>query len=189
MTELIVLTGGPGAGKTAILEVVRRTWGGAVDVLPEAAGIIFSGGFPRRPSLPARRAAQRAIFHVQRQLELVALEERNAPVVLCDRGTLDGVAYWPGDPAEFWRSVGAAHDSELARYSAVIHLRTPDIAHGYNHQNPVRTESAEQAAEIDQRILIAWAGHPRRFVIPSSDNFVDKLDATLNVLRALGAGV
>src|SRR5690242_15099817 len=43
----VVLTGGPGAGKTAVLELVRQSFCSHVHVLPEAAGILFTGGFPR----------------------------------------------------------------------------------------------------------------------------------------------
>lgn len=34
----VVLTGGPGAGKTAVLELIRRSFCEHVKVLPEAAG-------------------------------------------------------------------------------------------------------------------------------------------------------
>src|SRR5262245_41814414 len=95
-TKLVVLTGGPGAGKTAILELIKHHGCEHVVVLPEAATIVFRGGFPRGVSEPARRAAQRAIFHVQRELEQLALEEGRGAVALCDRGTIDGLAYWPG---------------------------------------------------------------------------------------------
>ncbi|MEO7730300.1 MAG: hypothetical protein ABIY55_04965, partial [Kofleriaceae bacterium] len=57
----IVLTGGPGAGKTAVLELMRRTLCKHVTVLPEAAGIVFGGGFPRGAVPVLRRASQRAI--------------------------------------------------------------------------------------------------------------------------------
>src|SRR5262245_25592869 len=86
--KLLVLTGGPGGGKTAVLEIVRKHFCEHVVVLPEAATIIFGGGFPRGVSAAARRAAQRAIFHVQLELEAMAIEEGRAPVVLCDRGTV-----------------------------------------------------------------------------------------------------
>src|SRR4051812_47156134 len=86
----IVLTGGPGGGKTAVLELVRHTFCSHVNVLPEAAGIVFGGGFPRGEPDPVRRAGQRAIFYVQRELEATQ-EGSNAAIVLCDRGTVDGV--------------------------------------------------------------------------------------------------
>ena len=179
----IVLTGGPGAGKTAVLEVVQRHFCPHVAVLPEAASILFGGGFPRRPSLPARRAAQRAILRVQHELERMVLEEGHLAVALCDRGTVDGEAYWPGPPAELWADLGTTHEAELGRYAAVIHLRVPP-PESYNHQNPVRTETAEEAAAIDARIAEAWRGHPRRFVVDSSADFMTKLAEAVRLLRA-----
>ena len=68
----IVLTGGPGAGKTAVLELIRQSFCAHVKVLPESAGIIFGGGFPRSDGAELRQATQRAIFYVQRELEIVA---------------------------------------------------------------------------------------------------------------------
>ena len=91
----IVLTGGPGAGKTAVLELVRQFFCQHIQVLPEAASILFSGGFPRGESTGTRRATQRAIYYVQRELERSADQAGLAAVVLCDRGTVDGAAYWP----------------------------------------------------------------------------------------------
>lgn len=49
----IVLTGGPGAGKTALLELIRQSFCAHVKVLPEAASIIFGGGFPGRTMIRA----------------------------------------------------------------------------------------------------------------------------------------
>jgi predicted ATPase len=181
-TRRIVLTGGPGAGKTAVLELVRQEFCAHVEILPEAAGIIFGGGFPRTGSLEWRRSAQRAIYFVQRELEATA-EAGNSAVVLCDRGTVDGAAYWPG-PESFWDSVGTTLKSELERYDAVIHLQTPSIDSGYNNGNPLRTESATAAAEIDAKLLEIWRGHRRRFIVPPSADFLEKATRTLAILRA-----
>jgi predicted ATPase len=43
-TRRIVLTGGPGAGKTATLEMIKHAFCEHVRVLPEAATIVFGGG-------------------------------------------------------------------------------------------------------------------------------------------------
>jgi len=146
----VVLTGGPGAGKTAVLELVKASFCDHVVILPESAGIVFGGGFPRRPDPGTSQASQRAIFYVQRELENAA-EGYNPAVILCDRGTVDGGAYWTGAP-DLWTSVGTTLPVQLGRYSAVIHLRTPAAHHGYNHNNPLRLESAAEAAAIDERI-------------------------------------
>lgn len=184
----IVLTGGPGAGKTAILELVRRALPTRVRVLPESAGVLFGGGFPRGDSAAMRRAAQRAIFYTQRELEAIADDTTDEAVVLCDRGTVDGAAYWPG-PGDFWAEVGTTLADQLARYDAVIHLRTPSPEHGYNHVNPLRVESAIEAAAIDERILAAWAGHPRRSVIAAAPDFLVKASEALARITELLPGL
>jgi predicted ATPase len=181
--RFVVLTGGPGAGKTAVLAVVRRHFCEHVAVLPEAASIVFGGGFPRAERVAARRAAQRAIYSVQVELERMVLEERIAAVALCDRGTLDGLAYWPGHPESFFADVGTDPSAMQARYAAVIHLRTPPPERGYNHRNPLRGESALEAAQLDERVAEAWSHHPRRVFVDSTDDFLDKLATTIALVR------
>jgi predicted ATPase len=177
----VVLTGGPGAGKTAILEFMRLAFCRHVVILPESAGIVFGGGFPRDRTPVRLMAAQRAIFHVQRQLEESTAED-NAAVVVCDRGTPDGSAYWPG-PGTLWEAVGTTQQAELARYAYVIHLRTPSDANGYNHRNPLRTESVAEAMEIDRRIGALWAAHPGYVEVPAADDFLVKARQALELLR------
>lgn len=183
-TRLVVLTGGPGAGKTAVLELVRRMLCRHVALLPEAASIIFGGGFPRRDTVPARRAAQRAIVRVQQELERWITQEEPVAVGLCDRGVLDSLAYWPGSPEEFFIELGTTREKELARYAAVIHLRTPSAEAGYNHSNPLRIESPEEAAAIDARIEQVWRDHPRRFIVPNTRDFMEKAQHALMHIRA-----
>jgi predicted ATPase len=178
----VVLTGGPGAGKTAVLELVRRSLCRHVRILPESAGVVFGGGFPRDDDAECRRAAQRAIFHVQKELEATG-DAHNPAIVLCDRGTVDGLAYWPGPPDDFWASTATTLDTELRRYDAVLHLRTPTADQGYNHQNPLRIESALSAADVDARILEAWQRHPHRHVIESTGDFLEKATRTVDLLR------
>lgn len=179
----IVLTGGPGAGKTATLELIRRaSFCDHVQILPEAAGIVFGGGFPRRRDVEGRKAAQRAIYHVQRELEASTADD-NAAIILCDRATVDGAAYWPG-PDDYFAAVNTTLAEELRRYDAVIHLRTPRVEGGYNHQNPLRTETAIEAAEVDLRILRIWDTHPRRFIVDAMPDFLAKAARVLELMRA-----
>lgn len=184
-----MLTGGPGAGKTAILEVIRHFFCPHMRVLPEAAGIVFGGGFPRGGSVEHRKASQRAIFYIQRELERMAEHDPPA-IVICDRATVDGAAYWPraaedaGEAGDFWSAVGTTLDEQIQRYDAVIHLRTPAAANGYNHENPLRIESAAEAVEADRRILEAWSSHPRRTVIEATPDFLSKAAKAVDALRA-----
>lgn len=177
----VVLTGGPGAGKTAVLELIRLFFCEHVKTLPEAAGIVFGGRFPRSDSPPLRQAAQRAIYHIQRELESVA-DTENAAVVLCDRGTVDCAAYWSGD-GDLFSAVGTTRAIELERYDAVIHLRTPTSSNAYNRDNPLRVESLEEAAAIDVRIAAQWSEHPHRFFVEPTEDFLHKAARALALLR------
>ncbi len=177
----IVFTGGPGAGKTAVLEMLRHALCEHTAFVPETASLLFRGGFPRAADLESRRAAQRAIFHVQTEIERVFEARTGLHAVLCDRGTLDSVAYWPESPESFWRELRTTVEAELARYDIVIHLRVPGLSEGY-HTNGVRTETAEQAAAIDARILEAWSKHPRVHVIEPTRHFLTKMRRVLQIV-------
>ena len=119
---------------------------------------------------------------MQRELEVTG-DSHNPAIVLCDRGTVDGLAYWPGLSKEFWSELGTTLQREFSRYDAVIHLRTPAPEQGYNQENPLRIESAAAAAEIDARIAHAWESHPKRFVVQSSAEFLDKVGQALEIIR------
>jgi hypothetical protein len=183
--QMIVITGGPGAGKTAVLEMLKKMLCQHVLVLPEAASIVFGGGFWRLNTTVSRRAAQRAIFHVQRELEDILLNEKIWSTGLCDRGSLDTLAYWPSEERDFFNSFNTTFEKEYLRYRAVIHLRCPSDSMGYNHQNPLRTETAQEAQLIDNRIFEIWSKHPNYKPIPAYQNFTQKFDATFEIVKDL----
>ena len=134
---MVVVTGGPGAGKTGVLEMAKKVLCEHIAILPESASILFCGGFWRIPSETGRAAAQRAIFHIQKEMENLVLSEHKWAMGLCDRGTLDGLAYWPMSEENFWLETQTDMKREFERYEAVIHLRTPTEQFGYNHQNQI----------------------------------------------------
>ncbi len=179
----VVVTGGPGAGKTASLETARRMLCEHVAFAPESASIIFGGGFPRERGAHSERAAQRAIYHVQRELEALYDGHQDVGVLVCDRGTIDCAAYWPGDLAEFYRQLGTSLEGELARYALVIHLRPPADDDGYERTG-LRIESASEARRIDARIERAWRGHPRRIFVEHTHDFVAKVSRVVAILES-----
>ena len=90
----VVLTGGPGAGKSAVLELIRLFFCEHVKTLPESAGIVFGGRFPRDRRVDVQQAAQRAIYHVQRELESTG-DADNPAIVLCDLNSSKFADSWP----------------------------------------------------------------------------------------------
>jgi len=182
----VVLTGGPGGGKTTAADLFRREIGDRVVVVPEAATLLFSGGFPRADDELARKAAQKAIFHVQRNLEDVQSALFPGRVLLCDRGTVDGAAYWGGDPAQFFSSLGTSLDEELARYDAVIFFETAAVGHmSIEGGNPVRNENLDQAIALDKRLRSLWAQHPRFSLVPHNASFFKKIIFGLALIESI----
>ncbi|HRC54666.1 MAG: AAA family ATPase [Myxococcales bacterium] len=184
----IVLTGGPGGGKTTAADLFRREIGDRVVVVPEAATLLFTGGFPRSDQMHARRSAQRAIYHVQKNLEDVQSALYPNRILLCDRGTLDGAAYWPEDSLDFYTAVHTTEQAELERYDAVIFFESA-AAGGLSVEggNPVRTESSQQAAELDHRLRLLWSRHPRFVLVPHNASFVKKIMFGLAALESIVA--
>lgn len=184
----IVVTGGPGGGKTTAADLFRREIGERVVVVPESATLLFSGGFPRTVEPKARASAQCAIYHVQRNLEDVQSAHYPDRILLCDRGTVDGAAYWPGGAEAFFTAVGSSAELELARYDAVIFFETA-AAGGMSIEggNPTRIESNAEALDLDSRLRALWSKHDRFVVVPHNPSFVKKILFGLSMLQDIVA--
>lgn len=182
----IALTGGPGGGKTTAADLYRREIGDRVVVVHEAATMLFAGGFPRSTEVHARRSAQCAIYHVQRHLEDVQSALYPERVLLCDRGTIDGAAYWPD--GGFFDAVGSTERDELERYDAVLFFETAAVG-GISIEggNPTRIETLEEAMRIDARLRQLWSKHPRFVLVPHHTSFVKKIMQGLSALEDIVA--
>jgi thymidylate kinase len=172
----IVLTGGPGGGKTTALDLFRRELNEKVAVVPEAASILFKGGMPRSNDTEIIKCTQKAIYNLQKSLEEIQAAMSPHKLLICDRGTLDGVAYWPGGEEEFFNQMNSSFEKEMGRYDAVIFFETAaSNGNDINSNNPVRTESKQQARDLDKRLQEIWSKHPNYHFVASSESFVRKI--------------
>jgi predicted ATPase len=185
-TFRVVLTGGPGGGKTTAADLFRREMGNEVILVPEAATLIYKGGFPRSGDANVKKAAQRAIYHVQTNLEEAHASNPQSRVLLCDRGTLDGVVYWPENPNEFFEQLNTTMEKELSRYDAVIFFETAAVG-GMTIEggNPARIESLQEAFNLDQRMKEIWSRHPKFIFIPHDKSFIKKVNNGLSELAKI----
>eukprot|EP00659_Diplonema_papillatum_P005404 gene5404-8250_t len=163
----VVLTGGPCAGKSTGMSVIRtRLEANGFDVLivPEAATMLFDSG----AGIAFRSGAEANIFVFQQSLmrlqmrledELAAIAScSEKPVVmLCDRGIMDGKAFCAEDQ---WKRIlreGGWTDSGLrdSNYDLVLHLVTAadGAASYYTYENnAARTETPKEAIEQDVKL-------------------------------------
>ena len=172
----IVVTGGPGGGKTTAADLFRRELGDCVVIVPESATMLFTGGFPRVEDKPSIMSVQKAIYHVQKNLEDVQASQYPGRTLICDRGTVDGAAYWPGSNEEFFNLMGTNLEDELKRYDAVIFFETAAVG-GLSIEggNPVRNESLQQAVDLDKNLRDLWSQHPNFTLVPNETSFLKKI--------------
>ena len=182
----IVVTGGPGAGKTSVFRELVNTYAARVAGVSEVATSLLAHVFPPVQSHAERHAVQRAIFTVQRSLEAIH-DGRRGPdqVLLCDRGVPDGAGYWPEGPAAFFAAMGADWDAEILRYDAVLFLETAaagglSIAAG----NATRTETLAAAVRVDAQLRSVWSKHPNCVFVAHEADFGTKVERGTAVLRA-----
>ena len=182
----IVITGGPCAGKTTAMSWVQNAFtqmGYTVLFVPETATELITGGVAPW-TCGTNGEYQKCQLQLQLDKEKVfeqAAKTMDAAKVLivCDRGALDNKAYM--DTLEFAQALEYLGTNEIDlrdNYDAVFHLVT--AAKGAEEyyttaNNSARTETIEEAAILDDKLISAWTGHPHFRVIDNSTNFEDKM--------------
>ena len=182
----IVITGGPCAGKSTALSWVQNAFtqmGYTVLFVPETATELITGGVAPW-TCGTNGEYQKCQLRLQLDKEKVfeqAARSMDAKKVLivCDRGALDNKAYM--DNIEFAQVLDYLETNEIAlrdNYDAVFHLVTAAkgaIEFYTTANNSARTETVEEAAALDDKLISAWTGHPHLRVIDNSSHFEDKM--------------
>ncbi len=172
----IVVTGGPCAGKTTGLTWIGNAFAGRgyrVLFIPETATELISGGVSPR-TCGTNLDFQRCQLRLQLEKEAVFRQAAETMgeekiLIVCDRGIPDNMAYMTNaEYAEVLAGAGLDPVAARDRYDGVFHLVT--AAKGAEEfytlsNNRARTETPEQARELDDRLIAAWTGHPHLRVL------------------------
>ena len=182
----IVITGGPCAGKSTAMSWVQNAFtqmGYIVLFVSETATDLITGGVA--PWTCGRNSAyQKCQLRLQLDKEKVFEQaaktmDGEKVLIVCDRGALDNKAYMDGlEFAQVLEFFGTNEIELRDNYDAVFHLVT--AAKGAEEfyttaNNAARTETADEAAALDDKLIAAWTGHPHLRVIDNSSNFEDKM--------------
>lgn len=191
----VVLTGGPCAGKSKALEALKRTFGDAVLVVPEASTILIEGGIPRPGhgvggwSQEWQDDFEHATLALHRALDNMgerAAREQGAQVIVYDRSCLDGAAFVSGTVEEFCAQYGLSYGNELARFDMIIHLQSLaawDPAQYMVYVGEKRLEDEAATANLrEQKLLTVWGKHKRHVVVKGSPNITEKIEAVTKLV-------
>lgn len=184
-TIKIAITGGPCAGKTSSLPILKNALtskGYLVFTIPESATELMANG-ATYPVCGNAVSFQTNVFKLQTAKETlyesIAMDANMDVVILCDRGIVDCLAYLDErEQAEFLKRNAVEKRQLLNQYSGSFFLVTAAIgapsAYG-TETNSVRFESIDEAAISDRKILSEWSEHPRLCVIDNSTDFAKKM--------------
>ena len=191
----IVITGGPCAGKSTAMSWVQNAFtqmGYTVLFVPETATELITGGVAPW-TCGTNDDYQKCQMKLQIEKEKVfETAAKTMPVekvlIVCDRGALDNKAYM--DPIEFNAVLSYMNTNEVElrdNYDAVFHLVT--AAKGAEEfyttaNNSARTETVEEAAELDDKLISAWTGHPHFRVIDNTSDFEGKMRHLISEISA-----
>ncbi len=194
--QKIVITGGPCAGKTTGMSWIQNAFGSRgyrVLFVPETATELIGGGvapWTCGSNLEFQKCQVQLQLEKERIFRQAAESMKDEKIlIVCDRGVLDNKAYM--SEAEFQAVLNALGlDAVTLRdsYDGVFHLVT--AARGAEEfytlsNNQARTETPEQARELDDRLIAAWTGHPRLRVIGNDVSFEEKMKKLIAEITSL----
>lgn len=190
----IALTGGPCGGKTEALIYLKselEKLGVRVFTLEETATSLMKDGITPKSagSFEFHSRLFEKQYNKEKELYKTALESgAKVSAVICDRGLLDNRAYVTSEEFERYSGrFGLSENKIRCMYDGVFHLVTAadGAREHYNTENSVRTETPEQARELDKRLLALWTGSPHLRIIDNSTGFEQKLERLLSEVKAV----
>ena len=191
----IVITGGPCGGKTTAMSWIQNAFtrmGYAVLFVDETATQLISGGAAPWLSTSSRdfqwRLLELQLNKEKTFVEIAKTMKSDKILVVCDRAALDNRAYMTAQDFRFvLRQMNTNEVALRDQYDAVFHLVT--AAKGAERfyttaNNAARTETPEQAAALDDKLIAAWTGHPHLRVIDNSSDFEEKMRRLIGEISA-----
>lgn len=174
--NLVALVGGPGCGKTTLLEALAKK---GFKTLSESSTMVIRDERVLGNNEPwkQRELFQRKILNCQ--LELLTSVKDADGLVFSDRGIPDGIAYFYFDAQEPFNELRSA--SQNIRYDYVFML---DFLGDYNLDNTIRHEAQDEALKIHALIKKVYEDLGYTLIVVPAMSVEDRISFVLNGLTS-----
>lgn len=204
----VVLTGGPGGGKTSVLNAIKNltiTEEGYKNIIKlgdkkiklvtisETATELISSGIP--PTEAERiYDFQDILFEIQKSKEESSIKslrfgyDTDIILFLYDRGLLDGMAYLDkkGEFEDIMASKDVKELDILDKYDLVVDLLSTATCapekYGFE-SNEARFEDVEWAKSVDRKTSAAWVGHRNMKLFDSGVSLEEEVNNVIEYLK------
>jgi len=202
-----VLTGGPCAGKTTLVEkfqnevknipYVKLFFAREAATFLKQSGINFidAGGDETFQKLIIKQQILAEESAYTAALNFAKTHPNHKVIILCDRGIMDGEAYFK-DPQEFENLLAEFYltkEKVYERYDMVLFLRSAAVGAKQAYttlDGTPRDEPLEVAVERDAGVYKAWQDHKDFRIIENTFNFYEKLEEGVKqIFQAAGMQV
>ena len=199
MEKRIVLTGGPGSGKTTVLNSIVNMYtslGVKVVVVSETATEIINSGIkPFGDDKIEMLDFQKLVLSLQLSKEkiydeAIRMYQKVHPnediLIIYDRGSIDNKAYITDE--EFDAVMQSVCDDDystiLNKYDLIIDLVGSKKFYTLEN-NKARSESADVALTLGEKTLKSWVGHPKVKIVGPKENMNDKVSEVVSYINEL----
>lgn len=170
----IVITGAPASAKTEFIERLK--------LFPDYSNFVFLEELARKllnEKSDFRRDPVEFHCHIY-DFQVEREEQLSGTPFITDRGTVDGFAFHPGS----LKTIGTTLEKEYQRYTAVIQLGSAaKLGAKFYRRDEIRSETIEEALEIEQAITRVWKGHGGYKYIEPHENIEKKFDKFVKLLN------
>lgn len=172
----IAITGRADIGKSTIIRIMDCEFPKKVVSSGDTLEGLNKSVFPHVKTKFSQRCQQRALYHLQREMDNILEDTHPEKLVLCDHGSLDLLALWPDTAETFFQELKTSLDSELKRYDWVLQINGVEKKYSANRFQPIH----------DPRNF--WRKHPRFLEIPVQKGFSFSYMQTALVIKNILSG-